>query len=83
MYNYYKVTDEFFTHYYRVSVNSKQDGRGGFKCLHLNVSSSCINHGYFIPDKFNPTVVEEEEFNQSLEKIIDDLGINLKRFTFV
>lgn len=85
MYNYYKSSDPFFTHYYRVKKNEK-DLTGcdlGRKCLHVNVTSSCINIGFFSPYDGLYTIISENDFNDALEKVMDDLGIVLRKFTFL
>lgn len=81
MFHYYKSTDEFFTHYYRVKSDEIDNGLG-YTCLHVNADSLCINVGYFRKDREH-TVVDEKEFNDLLEKTLDNLGVNLKKFKFV
>lgn len=83
MYNYYKSFDGQFTHYYRVKeINVSPNSRNFIECLHVNVTSSCINEGLFLTEK-NYEVVGENEFNEALDKVMNDLGINIKKFKFV
>lgn len=81
MFHYYHIHDGFFDHYYRIQTKEPINGQR-YEALHLNASSICINENIFVLSE-DMRKVTEEEFDETLTRAMDSLGINLKKFKFV
>jgi hypothetical protein len=80
---YYLHNDGFFDHFYRSPIKLTNETTSVVHdVLHVNATSPLINtvdirfHDDFIG-------VSEKEFDKALNNVIETLGINLKKFTFV
>lgn len=83
MFHYFHEYDNNFHHYYRLETDKPPiDGDGYDDVLHVNLSSPLING---VSIDFGPryNAISEEEFYEILNNVITNLGINLKKFTFV
>jgi hypothetical protein len=81
MFHYYHIHDGFFDHLYRIQTHQPINGQR-YEALHLNTTSLCINENTVVLSE-DMKEVSEKEFNETLNNALTNLGINLKRFTFV
>lgn len=79
---YYFHNDGWFDHYYRSSIELTAETKMVHDVLHINMTSPLINT---VDLRFSNDYLEvtEKVFNEALNKTIETLGINLKKFTFV